>query len=145
LKPLKILSPLHKAMRQIDLHLEASVKAMGVSNPEGHLITYLARYAPCPISELHRVFGFKRSTLTSMLDRLEARALIRRQAHTGDRRSLLIALRPKGKALAKEVRKRLLTLENKILAQMKTNHVAGFQAAMEAVDRVTAVTVRQGE
>lgn len=145
MKTLQILSPLHKAMRQIDLHLEASVKAMGVSNPEGHLITYLARYAPCPISELHRVFGFKRSTLTSMLDRLEARALIRRRAHAEDRRSLLIALRPKGEALAREVRKRLLVLEKKILARMKPSQVAGFQAVLEAVDAVTAVTVRQGE
>jgi DNA-binding MarR family transcriptional regulator len=143
LKPLKILSPLHKAVRQIDLHLEASTRPRGISNPEGHLITYLARYGPCPISELHRVFGFKRSTLTSMLDRLEARVLIRREAHARDRRSILVGLRPKGEDLAREVRKELLAFEKKMLARLTPDQIEGFQAVLRTVEAVTGVQVRR--
>ena len=89
---LKFLSPIHKSTRQIELYLEGRMAELGVSNPEGHLLSYLASYAPCPVGDLRRVFGYKGSTLTSMLDRLERRGLITRGAHPGDRRSFLVEL-----------------------------------------------------
>ena len=68
---LEFLSPLHKASRQISMYLEANTKELGVSPLEGHILTYLRKYAPAPINELVRVFGIKQSTFTSLLDRLE--------------------------------------------------------------------------
>ena len=41
--------------------------------------------------------------MTNRLDRLEARELVRREPHPGDRRSLEIALTPKGRELVDDV------------------------------------------
>ncbi len=68
---LDFLSPLHKASRQLSVYLESQTRDLGVSPSEGHVLTYLRRYAPAPIGELVRVFGIKQSTFTSLLDRLE--------------------------------------------------------------------------
>ena len=72
----KFLSPIHKANRQVSLYFEEQMVDMELSPVEGHIVSYLKSYAPCPISELVRVFGLKQSTMTSMLDRLEQRRLI---------------------------------------------------------------------
>ena len=80
MEPLRLLSPIHKATRQIHLHLEPEFRRLGVSTVEGHLLSYLLGYGPCPITELNRVFGFKRSTATSILDRLETRGLVMRKS-----------------------------------------------------------------
>src|SRR5436309_159881 len=65
---LRYLSPIHKATRQIGLFLEPRCAALGVSPAEGHLLSYLRSYAPCPIGEVVRVFGIRPSTMTSMLE-----------------------------------------------------------------------------
>jgi len=142
MKTLMILSPLHKAIRQVDIHLAEHTRALGVSNTEGHLLTYLASYAPCPISELHRVFGLKRSTLTSLLDRLESRGLVRRKSHPEDRRSLLVALRPGGRRLAGKLHALVNGFEDKVLAAVKPAHLAGFRKVLETIERVSEVEVR---
>ena len=142
MEPLVVLSPIHRALRQVDLCLEGPVRNLGVSNTEGHLLTYLASYAPCPISELHRVFGLKRSTLTSLLDRLEARGLVRRKSHPEDRRSLMVILRPEGRRLARKINAVVKGFEAKVLAEVKPGHLAGFRRVLEAVEKVAAVEVR---
>ena len=98
--PLQFLSPIHKASRQISIYLERATIELGVSAGEGHLLSYLRTYAPCPLSELERVFGHKRSTLTSMLDRLSDRALLTRHVNPDDRRSFTLELTPEGRKLA---------------------------------------------
>jgi len=55
--PLQFLSPLHKANRQLSLYLEGRLDDLGTSPQEGHLLTYLHRYAPATVGELVRVFG----------------------------------------------------------------------------------------
>jgi len=140
---LRVLSPLHKASRQLSLHLEARTHAVGVSPTEGHLLTYLRRYAPAPVGELARVFGTKQSTLTSILDRLERDGLLRRLPNPADRRSFLLRLTPKGRSLAGRLQRELVALEREIGRQVTAREQAGFEAVMAAVDAVTGVRVRE--
>src|SRR5688572_7892845 len=109
--PLQFLSPIHKAGRQIGLYLEGATVELGVSPAEGHLLSFLRTYAPCPVSELERVFGHKRSTLTSILDRLSDRGLLTRQVNADDRRSFTIELTPDGRKLAGKLQKVLEAFE----------------------------------
>lgn len=142
MEPLVVLSPLHRAIRQVDLYLEGQARNLGVSNTEGHILTYLVSYAPCPISELHRVFGLKRSTLTSLLDRLESRGLVRRKSHPEDRRSLMVTLRPGGMSLARKLYAMVKRFETKVLAELKPVHLAGFRQVLDAVERLSEIRVR---
>ena len=141
--PLEFLSPLHKTTRQISLYLERRTRDLGVSLGEGHLLTYLASYAPAPIAELVRVFGIKQSTFTSMLDRLERAGLTRREINPDDRRSFLIHITDRGRRLATELNHHLTELENRIRKQTSAGDARGFQAVMDAVQEITGVELRR--
>lgn len=142
---LQFLSPIHKASRQITIYLERATVELGVSPSEGHLLSYLRSYAPCPVSELERVFGHKRSTLTSMLDRLAERDLLTRQINSSDRRSFTIELTPDGRKLAGKLRKVLEAFEQDVKEQVNDKQMAGFRAVMQAIADVTNVKVRERE
>jgi DNA-binding MarR family transcriptional regulator len=140
---LLFLSPLHRANRQIGVYFEGHVREMGVSPQEGHLLSYLRSYAPCPVSELLRVFGFKPSTMTSLLDRLENRRLVRREVNPEDRRSLLVGLTAKGRIVYHRVQRVVEALESSLRREVTKRELDGFQAVIAAVDRVTGVTLRE--
>ncbi len=143
--PLDFLSPIHQASRQIGLHLAAPCGQAGLAPGEAHLLSYLGSYGPCPISELHRVFGTKRSTLTSMLDRLSARELVTREVDPADRRSVLVGLTREGRSLARRVQGMVEDLEARIRARVSREEMKGFRAVMTAIAGVTRVEVRSME
>ena len=140
--PLLFLSPLHRATRQIGIHLSAKVAPFGLQGVEGHLLSFLRSYAPVPISELGRVFGLKKSTLTSLLDRLETRGLLVREPHPRDRRSILIRPTSAGVQLGDEVQRPVDTLEHDIRAAITDEDLRGFHRVLEAIGHVTRVRVR---
>lgn len=140
---LEFLSPLHKASRQISVYLEAHTRALGVSPAEGHVLTYLRGYAPAPVGELVRVFGLKQSTLTSMLDRLERSALVRRELNPEDRRSFLVHLTGQGRRLTDRLNRVLADLEGAIRERVSAREVEGFHGVMAAIGTVTDVRLRE--
>jgi DNA-binding MarR family transcriptional regulator len=140
---LEFLSPLHKASRQITTYLEDRTRELGVSPLEGHVLTYLRKYAPAPVGELVRVFGLKQSTFTSLLDRLERGGLVRREPNPADRRSFLIHLTEQGRGLTARLNRLLEKLEDEIRARLGRAEANGFHAVMAAVEDVTQVQVRE--
>ena len=140
---LEFLSPLHKASRQITMYLEDQTRELGVSPLEGHVLTYLRKYAPAPVGELVRVFGVKQSTFTSLLDRLERDGLVRREPNPADRRSFLIHLTERGRELTARLNRLLEKLEDDIRARLRRAEATGFHAVMAAVEDVTQVQVRE--
>jgi MarR family transcriptional regulator, organic hydroperoxide resistance regulator len=140
---LEFLSPLHKASRQITVYLEAQTRELGVSPLEGHVLTYLRKYAPAPVGELVRVFGVKQSTFTSLLDRLERAGLVRRELNPADRRSLLIHITDRGRDLTARLNRLLEKLEDEIRGRLRRPEVNGFHAVMTAVEDVTRVRIRE--
>ena len=139
---LEFLSPLHKASRQITMYLEGHTRELGLSPLEGHVLTYLRKYAPAPVGELVRVFGVKQSTFTSLLDRLERAELVRRELNPDDRRSLLVHITDRGRELTGRLNRVLESLEDEIRARLRRPEVKGFHAVMAAVEDVTHVRVR---
>ena len=140
---LSFLSPLHKASRQISMHLEAQTRELGLSSIEGHVLTYLRSYAPASIGELVRVFGIKQSTFTSVLDRLEESGLVRREINRDDRRSFLIHISDQGVELADRINRLLEILEDGIRERVSPRDVKGFHAVMRAVEEITRVRLRE--
>jgi DNA-binding MarR family transcriptional regulator len=140
---LEFLSPLHKASRQITVYLEAHTRELGVSPLEGHVLTYLRKYAPAAVGELIRVFGVKQSTFTSLLDRLEKAGLVRRELNPGDRRSFLIHITDRGRELTARLNRLLEKLEDDLRARVRRPDVKGFHAVMGAVEDVTRVRLRE--
>lgn len=140
---LKVLSPIHRASRQVALAMESQCRELEVVPEEGHLITYLASYGPASVGEIRRVFGLKASTLTSMLDRLEDRGLLERTLNPEDRRSFLVDLLPKGRETASILRSQIEALEDDILGRLSDRDLLGFRAVVDAIATVTRISVRE--
>ncbi|MCA9752133.1 MAG: MarR family transcriptional regulator [Gemmatimonadetes bacterium] len=141
-EPLIFLSPLHKATRQIGTYLSSRMVELELAGSEGHVLAYLGSYAPVPISELSSVFGHRKSTLTSLLDRLEERGLIRRDVHPGDRRSFVVSLTPRGRKLATRVRTVTEEFEARVRAGVTAKDLEGFRRVMDSIANVTQVELK---
>ena len=96
--PLRFIPQVHRATHQIGLHIER-LGPPGVTQPEAHILAHLASCGNATVAGLHQAFAHKRSTLTSILDRLEARGLIERTSDVRDRRTFVISLTRQGRAL----------------------------------------------
>lgn len=140
---LQILSPLHKANRQISIHIEERLTDLDLTTVEAHLLCYVRTYGPCPIGELVRVLGHKKSTMTNILDRLEDYGLLQRSVNPTDRRSFLVATTETGERIEDDAQKRVYDLEEGILELVTEDDMRGFRKVIEAVEDVTGVNVRQ--
>jgi DNA-binding MarR family transcriptional regulator len=138
-KPLRYLSPIHKATRQIGVHMERQMEGTGLAPQEGHLLSYLRSYAPCPIAEVVTVFGLRGSTATAVLDRMEERGLVVRRPNPDDRRSFLLDLTAEGKRIAEDVQEDVEKLENAIARRITREDEEGFRNVMKAIEGVTKV------
>jgi DNA-binding MarR family transcriptional regulator len=138
---LTYLSPLHRANRQIGLWFEEHLPDLQAT--EGHMLSYLVPYGPCPVSELVRVFGMKHSTMTSILDRLEKRGLVERKSNPSDRRSFLVGLTRRGQTTAAKVNELVAEIEKAIDGRVSKRELEGFNAVMRAVEEATEVEVRR--
>ena len=79
---------------------EKSIDAF--NGPQGRILYVLWQQDGVPINELSKKTGFAMTTLTSMLDRMEAANLIHRDRGDKDRRKILIYLTEGAKALEKD-------------------------------------------
>lgn len=81
-----------------DLYAETS-RPLGLTPQQAHLLCVLLA-GPQGMTDLSHILSIERSSLTSMVDRLERRSLLVRSAHPTDRRACQIVLTPDGHALA---------------------------------------------
>lgn len=139
----RIFSALHKASRQVEVHLDTEFESMALSAREAHLMGYLCAYAPCPINELMRVFGLKASTLTSMLDRLEKGGYIQRSPNPEDRRSYLLQLSERGRTQAKNAHDRVHQFAAEVMQHLTEEQLQGFEAVMKAINDTTKIELRK--
>jgi len=105
-----------------------------LSQGESHILAQLAASGPATIADLHRGLAHKRSTLTSILDRLVDRGLVTRTVGADDRRTFLITPTAKGKRVAREVHDHLTDLERAIGRHVTAEDVRGFMNVIAAVE-----------
>jgi len=134
-KSLRLVPPVHRATHRIGLLLQAS--ELGVTQGEAHLLAHLAERGSCTIAALHEAFAHRRSTLTSILDRLESRRLLRREPHPDDRRSFLVRPTATGRALAARVHDTLQGLEAAVVRGVSASELAGFDAVIATLEAAT--------
>jgi len=130
---LRLVPPIHRATHRIGLYL-ASLDEHGMSQGEAHILALLATSAPATIADLHRGLAHKRSTLTSILDRLAVRGLVTREVGERDRRTFVVALTAKGRQAARLVHRRLAALERAIDARVSPDDLRAFLSVLSVVE-----------
>jgi DNA-binding MarR family transcriptional regulator len=102
-----------------------------VNQAEAHVLAHLASAGEATIGDVHRAFGHRRSTLTSILDRLEKRHLIARTSDARDRRTFVVSLTRTGRAAAKRVIDHLAAFERSALHDVSASDVRAFLRVLE--------------
>ena len=64
---LRLIPHIHRATHRIGMHI-AGLDDPSVNQAEAHVLAHLASAGESTIGQVHRAFGHKRSTLTSILD-----------------------------------------------------------------------------
>lgn len=129
---------LERATHGVGLYL-AGRPELGVSQAEAHVLAYLHRRSGTRINDIHEAFGHRRSTLTSVLDRLEKRKLLRRSTDPHDRRAVVVSLTPAGSSLAKKVFDALRSLESAALHGLTQAEIDAFVRVADALARSGAM------
>jgi DNA-binding MarR family transcriptional regulator len=110
---------------------------VSASHGEAHILAHLHAEGESSIAQLHQALEHRRSTLTSILDRLAERKLITRAVDAKDRRSFRIRLTPSGAKAAAAIHRHLAAIEQAAMAgmtpaQMRTFHELITRLAVHA-------------
>ncbi len=117
--------------------LAAQLTGLDLTASEINALANLADGRSRTVSELAAAAGSRPSTLTSVLDRLERRGLIRRGPASGDRRAVLIELTSSGRRAAATIRRAVTDLEQRALGGLPADTIAGLRAGLQALAQVS--------
>lgn len=134
---LSLIPKIHRATHAIALALASDPK-LGVNQAEAHVLAHLHESGDARISELHERFGHRRSTLTSVLDRLEQRGLVERRGDTTDRRSFVLSLTKDGRSTAAAVHRTLSAIEASALEGFSATERRRIAGALDAIASTNA-------
>ncbi len=132
---LRIVPSIHRATHRIGLFL-ADLSDAGLSQGEAHILARLWSTERATIAELHADLAHRRSTLTSILDRLTERGYVTREVGERDRRTFVVSLTPRGTVVARHVDARLRGLERAVAAKVSKHDLQAFRKVLAAVETV---------
>jgi DNA-binding MarR family transcriptional regulator len=130
---------LERATHAIALFL-ADRAVLDVSQAEAHVLAYLFARKSARINDIHEEFGHRRSTLTSVLDRLERRKLLKRSTDPENRRTVVVTLTRSGTALSAKVFQTLREFERQALEGISATDLKAFCRIIDRFGSVPVVT-----
>jgi DNA-binding MarR family transcriptional regulator len=125
---------LERATHAVALWIERAFADLRLTQAEAHVLAALSEIAPCSINDLHHRFGHKRSTLTSLLDRLEERGWVRRGTHPASRRLTLVELTEDGRLIADRTRSAVRELEARLMSHLESADMVAFARVLSALE-----------
>lgn len=131
---LRLAPALEHATHALGLWVERAFGNVGLTQAEAHVLAYLAKHPDAAINDLHVSFGHKRSTLTSILDRLEARGWVRRVPHPSSRRLVAVELTEAGRAIGERASGALHAIEERVRAKMGDMAIDDFLAVIHVLE-----------
>jgi DNA-binding MarR family transcriptional regulator len=139
---LRIIPRLQRATHHVGVFLDRARDRFPVTQAEAHVLSFLCeRAGEASIADLHRSFGHKRSTLTSIVNRLEERGLVQRAIHPDDRRSFVLTLTRDGARLAGGLLGSLERLEKRAMKKLDRAQLEAFETVLAAIEAATGEDV----
>jgi len=131
---LRLVPGIHRATHRVGIYL-ADLRPFGLSQGEAHILAHLAGGGPATIGELHRALAHKRSTLTSILDRLVERGFVVRHVSPADRRTFIVTTTTRGRQVARRVHRHLEELERGVAALFSPDDLRVFAKVLATIER----------
>lgn len=106
---------LAQASQLISTEFHEVVQAAGFSVSEWRVLATLASKPSLSIGGLADITLSKQPTVTRLLDRMEAKALVERHAHDTDRRVTMVRITPKGRTIVADLMEQAKEHEQRVL------------------------------
>src|SRR5436309_13970210 len=94
---------LMKAHRALERLATRSIESSEVGLSDFAVLEMLLHKGPQPVNEIGRRIELTSGAITTAVDRLESRGLVKREAHQSDRRARIVCLTARGKGEAVKV------------------------------------------
>ena len=92
----KVLVALRKIIRAIDLHSKKLERESGLTGPQLLVMQVISQAEPVTAGQIAREVNLSQATVTSILDRLEKKAYLRRERSQEDKRKVYVYLTEAG-------------------------------------------------
>jgi MarR family transcriptional regulator, organic hydroperoxide resistance regulator len=128
---------LQQATHRVVHILSIELAHLGMTASEINAMANLAGRPGSTVSELAAAAGIRSTTMTSVLDRLEMRGLVRRGTVPGDRRAVQIEMTDLGRTAAGAIDAAIAAIERRAIADLPAEARSGLQAALERFAEAT--------
>lgn len=132
---LRVLRSLATCYQAFEAYSAAHVRELGLTPPQFDVVVTLGNTAGMSCRELGERTLITKGTLTGVLDRLEARRLIRRTPSEQDRRSVFVQLSPAGEALFEKVFPRHVAHLQPAFAELNARELETLEALLGRLTR----------
>lgn len=122
---------LARASHLISSEFHEVVRREKLPVPEWRILASLKGSAPVPVGRLAQLVLAPQPTVTRQLDRMQAKGLVRRITHEGDRRLTLAELTPKGRRLADRLIMLARAHERRVLAPFGAERAAMLKRVLQ--------------
>lgn len=127
----------HGAYHALGQRLHIATREHGLGVSEAMVLAYLLRQPGCAPAVVRHALGLHRSTLSSLLDRLERNGLVRRTRTSFDGRRLEINLTPSGNIAAAIAEGAIRDVEAELAEFTSTSQRRGAEAVFAAAIAIT--------
>src|SRR5580765_5551792 len=108
---------LWKAARAVEAYAEKSVSGLEMCGSDFALLEALLHKGPLPVNEIGKKVQLTSGSITVAVDRLETKGLVKRRAHSTDRRARIVHLTKEGR---------------KVITHAYANHAADMERLASA-------------
>ncbi len=105
---------------------EENISPLDISIPEYRMISFLVEHGPTPMAKLANSIDVSQGWITSMVDRLEVRKMVRRTRSDTDRRIINIEVLDKGRKNVHKARELHLQFVRRTLGKFRVEEQEKF-------------------
>jgi DNA-binding MarR family transcriptional regulator len=100
-------------------------------------VLYLVRTGGASMADMARYLGVAPTVITGLVDRLESRGLIRREAHPSDRRRIQLVLTERGHEVSVQVEEAIASRIERQVQLLGESERAQLRTGLELFERLT--------
>ena len=133
---LPVLRNLVSSYQAFDRYSAPHIKSLGLTMTQFDVIATLGNQLPMSCKELGEKTLVTKGTLTGVLERLEAKGLILRQANSEDARSQLIGLTSEGQSLFEKIFPEHLEFLNKAFQKLSPDELKQLEKSLKLLKNI---------
>lgn len=129
----EVLVALRRIIRATDLHSRQLSKVSGLTSPQLLILQLLRQHSELTVGEVAQRVSLSQATVTTIIDRLEKRALVKRERGSSDKRKVYVYLTDAANAVLLNAPK---PLQESFVQQFQNLHDWEQTMILSALERV---------